>query len=52
MTIFGEVVVEVVQSLWSNSVDAAYKRWGWKGGIVTFFGPVALLALLVWAAHH
>jgi len=49
MTILGELVVEVAQGLWEYTFEAAYKRWGWMAGVLTFLGPIAFLALLMWA---
>ncbi len=49
MAILGEMVAEFVQGFWEYLVEAAYKRWGWVAGVLAILGPIALLALLVWA---
>ena len=44
----GWIVECFLQGFWEITVDLAYRKWGWPGGIAAFVLPIAALILIVW----
>ncbi|WP_156404859.1 hypothetical protein [Sphingomonas sp. Root241] len=43
----GWVAEFLIQGFWESLVEAAYRKWGWVGGMVAFAAPFLLIGLII-----
>lgn len=44
----GWIAEFIIQGFWEGAVEAAYRKWGWLGGLTAFFLPIVIIAFAVW----
>lgn len=38
----------VFQAIWEGTVEVAYQKWGWLGGLIAFLLPILFVMVGVW----